>query len=217
MRFNWSFLLSHLPEFGPALVLALKIFALSVALAFVWGIVLAVAKGAQGPIRWLAAAYIELYRNTPLLVQLYFVFFGLPAMGIALTPLASGVLALAAQHGAFFAEILRGAIQGISDRQREAGKALGMPSSLVMRLVILPQAVRDSIPAAGNQVVQLLQDTSLVSTIGVIEITAQGYAIAERTAASFEMFVAVGAIYLIVSTVLSIGLRTVEHSLRVVR
>lgn len=217
LRFDWDFLFRHLPDFGPAILFALEIFVVSLVLAFVWGILLAIGRLSRGPLRWLATGYVELYRNTPLLVQLYFVFFGLPAAGVMLTPFASGVLALAAQHAAFFAEVFRGAIQSISQTQREAALALGMTPPKTMRLVILPQAVRDAIPALGNQFVLLIQDTSLISTIGIVEITLQGYILAERSAASFEMFVAVGAIYLILSTVLSISSRTLEYAYRVVR
>jgi len=217
LRFDWDFLIRHLPDFGPAVLFALKIFVVSLALAFLWGILLAVARLSRGPTRWLSTAYVEAYRNTPLLLQLYFVFFGLPAAGIALSPFVSGVVALAAQHGAFFAETLRGAIQSISGTQRESALALGMTPRKAMELVILPQAIRDAIPALGNQLVLLIQDTSLISTIGLVEITLQGYILAERSAASFEMFVVVGAIYLLFSAVLSIGARTMEHVYRVVR
>jgi His/Glu/Gln/Arg/opine family amino acid ABC transporter permease subunit len=217
LRFDLDFVLRHLPDFGPALVTALEILVLAAALAFVWGTVLAVARLARGPVYWAATAYIELFRNTPLLIQIYFAFFGLPAMGIYLSAFATGVLALAAQHGAFFAEILRGTIQSIQKEQREAGLALGMLPSQAMRYVILPQAVRNAIPATGNQLVLLLQDTALVSTIGVYEITLQGRTLAERSAASFEMFVAVGAIYLLLSALMSVALRGIEGAYRVGR
>lgn len=217
LRFDWGFLIRHLPDFGPAILFALEIFAVSLALAFLWGILLAVARLSRGPLRWISTAYVEFYRNTPLLLQLYFVFFGLPAAGLPLSPFASGVLALVAQHGAFFAEVLRGAIQSIGGTQREAALALGLTPRRAMQLVVLPQAIRDAIPALGNELVLLVQDTSMISTIGIVEITLQGYILAERSAASFEMFLAVGAIYLLLSTVLSVGSRTLEQVYRVVR
>lgn len=215
LRFDVDYIVRHLPDFGPALLTAIEILVLSACLAFLWGIILGIARLGRGPIYWASTAYIELFRNTPLLIQIYFAFFGLPAIGLYLSAFTTGVIALAAQHGAFFAEILRGTIQSIQKEQREAGLALGMMPSQTMRYVILPQAVRNAIPATGNQVVLLLQDTALVSTIGVYEITLQGRTLAERSAASFEMFVTVGVIYLILSALMSITLRRIENVYRV--
>ena len=217
IRFDLDYILRHLPDFGPAVLTAIEILVLSAILAFLWGIVLGIARLGRGPAYWAATGYIELFRNTPLLIQIYFAFFGLPAIGLYLSAFATGVLALVAQHGAFFAEILRGTIQSIHKEQREAGLALGMMPNQAMRYVILPQALRNAIPATGNQVVLLLQDTALVSTIGVYEITLQGRTLAERSAASFEMFVTVGAIYLVLSGLMSVTLRGVESFYRVGR
>ncbi len=217
LRFDLDYILRHLPDFGPAIWMAVQILVLASAIALIWGIFLALARLGRGPVYWAATGYIELFRNTPLLVQIYFAFFGLPVFGIFLSPFATGVLALAAQHGAFFAEILRGTIQSVQAQQREAGLALGMMPNQAMRYVILPQAFRDAIPASGNQVVLLLQDTALVSTIGVYEITKTAYTLAERSAASFEMFVAIGVIYLVISGLMSITLRGIESAYRIVR
>jgi His/Glu/Gln/Arg/opine family amino acid ABC transporter permease subunit len=214
MRFDVDYILRHLPDFGPALLTSVEILVLSATLAFLWGTVLAVARLGRGPFYWSATGYIELFRNTPLLIQIYFAFFGLPAIGLYLSAFITGVIALSAQHGAFFAEILRGTIQSIQKEQREAGLALGMMPFQAMRYVILPQALRNAIPATGNQIVLLLQDTALVSTIGVYEITLQGRTLAERSAASFEMFVTVGAIYLILSGLMSVTLRGIEGAYR---
>lgn len=217
LQFDWSYLVRHLPDFGPAILTALYIFLWAVALAFLLGILIAAARLSTGPLRWLSAAYVELYRNTPLLVQLYFIFFGLPLVGIVFDPFTCAVLGLAGQHAAYFGEVLRGTIRSVSETQREAALALGMTGWKAFRLVVLPQAVRDAIPAIGNQLILLVQDTSLVSTIGVIEIVRRGYILAEQSAASFEMFLAVGAIYLVLSTALSGGTALLERAYRVVR
>jgi polar amino acid transport system permease protein len=210
LRFDLSFMLRHVPDFGPAIVVALEVFLAALALALAMGLLLVLARLARGPIAWLAAAYIELFRNTPLLIQLYFIFFGLPIAGVVMSPFVSGAVALGLQHGAFFAEILRGTISAVQRGQREGGLALGMLPRQVMRQVVLPQALRNALPAMGNQLVLLLHDTSLVSTVGIFEITLEGQTIAERSAASFEMFVLVGAIYLILSAILSLVARGVE-------
>ncbi len=217
LQFDWDYLVRHLPDFGPAILAALHIFFWAVVLAFLLGIFIAAARLSAGPLRWLSTAYVELYRNTPLLVQLYFIFFGLPLVGIVFDPFTCAVLGLAGQHAAYFGEVLRGSIRSVSETQREAALALGMTAWKAFRLVVLPQAVRDAIPALGNQLILLVQDTSLVSTIGVIEIVRRGYILAEQSAASFEMFLAVGAIYLVLSSVLSGGTVLLERTYRVVR
>lgn len=218
MRFDFQYLLRQLPEFRPAASLATQVFAVAVVAAMAWGVVLALGRISQRRLPYLASsAYIEFFRNTPLLVQLYFVFFGLPLLGLTFSPFTSGAVALAAQHGAFFAEIYRGAIQGIGTGQVEAGRVLGMRWWDIMSLVVLPQALRDALPAIGNELSLLLLDTSLLSTIGVMEITLRGLTLAERSAASFEMFVAVGAIYLALSTSVSVAVRGLERVYHVVR
>jgi His/Glu/Gln/Arg/opine family amino acid ABC transporter permease subunit len=209
-RFDLTFMLRHVPDFGPAILTALEVFTAALAIALVVGVALALARLTRTPLVWLAAAYVELFRNTPLLMQLYFIFFGLPLAGVMISPFVSGSAAIGLQHGAFFAEILRGSIAAVRRDQREGGLALGMLPSQVMRQVVLPQALRNSLPAAGNQLVLLLQDTSFVSTIGIFEITLQGQTIAERSAASFEIFVLVAAIYLLLSAVISAVARGLE-------
>ena len=217
MRFDFDFLLRHLPDFVDAVGLALEIFAAATVLALVLSVPLALARLSRGPVRWIATAYVEFFRNTPLLIQLYFTFFGLPMVGIVFSPFVSGMIALGAQHAAFFSEILRGMIQSVASGQRDAGLALGLTPDAVLRKIVLPQAIRNAIPAMGGQFVLLLHDTSLVSTIGIMEVTLQGRTLAEQSAASFEMFVTVGAIYLLLSTGFSIVISGFERTARYAR
>jgi len=218
MRFDYQFLLRHLPGFAPGVALALYLFASAAVVAMVCGLFLGLGRLSHRRLPFLAStAYVEFFRNTPSLIQIYFVFFGLPLMGVRLSLFTSGVVALAAQHSAFFAEIYRGAVQGISINQIEGGTALGMRWRDVMVAVVLPQAFRDAIPAIGNQLVLLLLDTSIVSTVGMMEITWTGLSLAEKSAASFESLVGVGAIYLVLSTIVSMIIRRLEHTHRVVR
>jgi len=217
MRFDFDFLLRHLPDFVDAVGLALEIFAAATVLALVLSVPLALARLSRGPVRWIATAYVEFFRNTPLLIQLYFIFFGLPMVGIVFSPFVSGMIALGAQHAAFFSEILRGMIQSVASGQRDAGLALGLTPDAVLRKIVLPQAIRNAIPAMGGQFVLLLHDTSLASTIGIMEVTLQGRTLAEQSAASFEMFVTVGAIYLLLSTGFSIVISGFERTARYAR
>jgi polar amino acid transport system permease protein len=211
-RFDLSFMLRHVPDFGPAILTTLEVFTAALAIAVVVGVMLGLARLTRTPLAWLAAGYVELFQNTPLLMQLYFIFFGLPIAGVMISPFVSGAAAIGLQHGAFFAEILRGSIAAVRRDQREGGLALGMLPSQVMRHVVLPQALRNTLPAAGNQLVLLLHDTSFVSTIGIFEITLQGRTIVERSGASFEIFVLVGAIYLLLSAILSLAARGLEFA-----
>jgi ABC-type amino acid transport system permease subunit len=168
-------------------------------------------------VRALARVYIEIYRNTPLLTQLYFIFFGLPFLGIQIPSFEAAAVAIGMQHAAFYSEIFRGTIGAIGRGQYDAAYALGFSRRKAMLRVMVPQAVRDAIPAIGSQTVLVLQDTSLASTVGVVEITLRGYALGEDFAAGFEMFVLVGALYLVLQTVVGLGLRTLEAKYRVRR
>ncbi len=124
----------------------------------------------NGFINGAASLYVSLVRGTPLLVQIYFVYYALPLMGIVLDPIPSGIIALSFNYGAYMTEIFRAGIQAVPRGQREAAESLGMPERLVMRRVILPQAVRIVVPAIGNDFVSMIKDSSLVSIISLQEI-----------------------------------------------
>ena len=124
----------------------------------------------NGFINGAASLYVSLVRGTPLLVQIYFVFFALPQMGIVLDLIPAGIVALAFNYGAYMTEIFRAGIQAVPRGQREAAEALGMPESQIMRRIVLPQAVRIVIPAIGNDFVSMIKDSSLVSVVGLQEL-----------------------------------------------
>ncbi len=117
-----------------------------------------------------ASLYVSLVRGTPLLVQLLFVFFALPQMGVVLDPIPAGIVALSFNYGAYMTEIFRAGIQAVPAGQREAAEALGMPEGLVMRRIVFPQAVRIVVPAIGNDFVSMIKDSSLVSVVGLQEL-----------------------------------------------
>lgn len=162
-----------------------------------------------------AAAYIQLYRNTPLLPQIYLLYFGLPMLGITLSAFLCGVLGLAMQHGAFLAEVFRSGIQSVSIRQVEAAKALGMNKRMAMRLIVLPQALVNVLPLVGNQLVWLVQDSSVVSVIAVLELTLTGQILSEKTAAPFAIYIGIGFTYLVLVSLLSMLLRYSEKYLKI--
>src|SRR5262252_2520978 len=156
-------------------------------------------------------SYIELMRNTPLLLQIYLIYFGLPLLGFYPSEFLCGVVGIALQHTAFLVEILRGGIESISRRQWEAASAIGMRRLATFRYVILPQTLLRVMGPLGNQLIILVKDTSLVSAIGVMELTMVGKMAIERSAVSIEIFMAVAMFYLALTTLLGAVLRLIER------
>jgi len=205
------YLISQMPKFMDALELTVGIGFFGMALAVIWGLALIGPRmSSRSWIRTPVIAYIELVRNTPLLLQVYVVYFGLPIFGILISGFFCGVIGLASQHGAFLAEIYRGGIEAVSKHQREAGKALGMTQLQSMRLVILPQALIKIAPLMSNQLVLLIKDTAVVSAIGVMELTLAAKVTIERSAATMEVFVLIAILYLILTSSLGLVARGLE-------
>jgi glutamine transport system permease protein len=151
---------------------------------------------APAPFKLLSGGYIELFRGTPVLVQMFFIFFGLPlAFGWNPSAFAAATCALTLNSGAYFGEIARGAVQSIPEGQWAAGVSSGMSRLQVLRFVVAPQAVRRMLPPAVGQFTILVKDTSVASVIGFFELTKAGQHVIERTFASFEILVVVGFLY----------------------
>jgi len=162
------------------------------------------------PVKVFAACYIYVIRGTPALIQLFFIYFGLPSIGINLSALASGVIGLSLNSAGYIGEIMRGGIEAIPEGQWEAGKVLGMSYVKSMRHIILPQAIRNMLPAVGNEFVTLIKESSLLSTLAIAELTMVGQQVRSATYASFETFIIVGALYLLMTTITGMGLRCIE-------
>ncbi|MDR2607309.1 MAG: amino acid ABC transporter permease [Treponema sp.] len=173
----------------------------------------------KGPLRFIAKFYIWAIRGTPLLVQTFFVYFGLPQLiqslgfNFRLSPLAAGIITLSMNAGAYIAEIFRGGIQAIDKGQMEAARSLGFSRRRAMIKVILPQALRVSIPALVNQFIISLKDTSIISVISLAEIVYEAKIYIGRTMQSFATWTIVGLCYLVVITVLTQISRHVEKRL----
>jgi len=154
---------------------------------------------APRPVAAASTAYIELFRGTPALVQMFFALFGLPLItGWQVSAFQAAILALVLNSGAYFAEIVRGGLQAISRDQWNAGLALGLPFGQVLRRVIAPQALRRIVAPAVGQLTILVKDTSIASVIAVFELTRAGQHVVERTLASFQIFTVVGVLYFVV-------------------
>jgi His/Glu/Gln/Arg/opine family amino acid ABC transporter permease subunit len=213
-----GFIVRNLPVLLEGLWLTAQLATIAAVFAAVLGFPIALARMSRHrPVRLAVGAYIEFFRNTPLLHQLFLVFFGLPMIGIVIPNLVAAGFALSLLHAAFFAEIYRSAIESIDSGQQQAGRALGMHEGQLMRLVIVPQALVNAIPLIVSQLVLVFKDSSLGATIGIIELTLSGRTLAERTAASYEVFIIVGALYLIVTTALGLLAKYLEKKFHVAR
>lgn len=154
------------------------------------------------PVRLLAGAYIETFRGTPLLVQLFFLFFALPQItGVSLPPFNTAVLGLSLFAGAYAAEIIRGSLNAVDRGQGEAARALGLKPAQVLRLVLIPQAARTAVPALGNQFIGLLKDSSLASVITVSELLLTTRGLVSITYQPVPLYLAVALIYFLLSNV----------------
>jgi glutamine transport system permease protein len=188
------------------------------AVGFVLGAIAGLMKiSRNGFFRNLAGIYIETIRGTPMLVQAMFLYYGVPmASGVRIPPLVAGIIVIAVNSGAYIAEIVRGAIQSINPGQMEAGRSIGLTRTQTMRYIIWPQAFRRMIPPLGNQFIISLKDTSLLMVIGVGELLRTGQEIVAVNFRAFEVYLAVGVVYLVMTLGIARALRALERYLRVV-
>jgi polar amino acid transport system permease protein len=217
-HFDYAYILRNIPLFLKGLVITLEISAVASVCALIWGLVLLLFRISNKKQFYMPAmGYIELVRNVPVLIQMYIIYFGLPSVGIIFSPFMCGVLALTIQNGGYLAEIYRGGVESISKTQYESGLALGMKKPLIMRKIILPQALKNVIPPVVNQLIILLKDSSLASSIAVVEITHIGKLLTERSGATYEVFITIAIIYILVTSIMSLLLNFYERRVRVIR
>ena len=151
------------------------------------------------PLRWPAALYVSVFRGTPLLVQLFVIYYGLPGIGIEFTPVTAGILALSLNAGAYLSESLRGAILGVGRGQWHAGFSLGLTYPQTLGMVILPQALRVAVPAMSNTLISLIKDTALVSVITVSELMLVTKELISVTFRPLPLYVAAAVVYWMLS------------------
>lgn len=188
----------------PGLVYTIPLTAISFTLALMIAIIVALVQFANIKVLKSAARfYIWIIRGTPLLVQLYVIFFGLGQMGIVLPPFTAAIIALAVNEGAYCAETVRAALEAVPAGQMEAGECVGMSYLQIIRRIVLPQAMRIAFPPLFNSMIAMMKDTSLVSNITVAEMFMATQRIVARTYEPLALYLEVGLIYLIFSTVLT--------------
>ena len=188
----------------PGLLVTIPLTLLSFGLGLVLAILVALVQIADLPVlKQLARFYIWIIRGTPLLVQLFVVFYGLPSLGLVLDAFPSAVLVFSINTGAYAAEIIRASIESVPKGQLEAGYCVGLSFSQTMRRIILPQAFRVAFPPLSNTLIGLVKDTSLAANITVLEMFMATQQIAARTYEPFALYCEVGLVYLLFSTVLT--------------
>jgi cystine transport system permease protein len=156
------------------------------------------------PLRWFAFAYVSIFRGTPLLIQILLIYFGLPTYGIVVGPVGAALVALTLFSAAYLSENFRSGISGVDRGQWEAAWSMGMSYTRTMRRIVLPQALRIAVPPLGSRLIALMKDTSLASTITVVELTRVADQLGATTFRYMEMFIMVGAIYWLVNQILTI-------------
>ncbi|MBU3099795.1 MULTISPECIES: amino acid ABC transporter permease [Clostridium] len=167
-------------------------------------------------LKFVATAYVDIFRGTPLIVQAFFIYFGLPAgLDIKIPAFVAGVLCISLNAGAYMVEIFRAGIMAVDKGQMEAARSLGLPYGKTMKLVILPQAIRNMIPAIINQFIISLKDTSLLSVIGIRELTQSGEIIIAANFRSLETWSFVAIFYFVVIMALTYAARSVERRLKI--
>ena len=156
------------------------------------------------PLRWLVISFVELIRNTPFLVQIYFIYFALPLIGVKISPTPTAIIALGVNGGAYAIEIIRGGVQSIHKGQVEAGLALGLHKADVFRLIVLRPALRAIFPSLTSQFVMLTLTTSIASSISAFELTSVAQRVESASFRSFEVFFTITFFYLVMSWLMSL-------------
>lgn len=200
----WQVMVDAFPQLmikGITVTIPLTI--ISFAFSMVIAVAVALIQFAKVPVlKEIARFYIWVVRGTPLLVQLYVVFFGLPSMGIMVEAFPAAVIVFSINEGAYNAETIRGALESVPAGQIEAGRCVGLNYLQIMWHVVLPQAFRSAFPALGNSLISMVKDTSLAANITVAEMFFQAQRIAGRTYETMAVYIEVALIYLLFSTVL---------------
>ena len=222
---TWETFIRWLPSFLDGAWLTLQLVGVSVIAGLILALPLGIARSSRHfPVRALPYAYIFFFRGTPLLVQLFLVYYGLaqfevvrkgPLWPYLRDPYWCAIITMTLHTAAYIAEIIRGAIQNVPPGEVEAARALGMSRSQTLRHIILPRATRIGLPAYSNEVILMLKASALASTITLLELTGMARKIAARTYLHEEMFLTAGLIYLIIAFMLMQGFKLLERWLRV--
>lgn len=216
---DFSFLKEYFPVFLEGAKWTLIISAITVILGALLGTILCFMKRSKFSIfkvrifKVISSVYVELIRGTPLLLQIYIVYFGLPSFGIQLGVLTSCIVAISLNSAAYVSEIIRAGIDGIDKGQLEAARSLGMTEGMAMRLIILPQAIKNILPAIGNEFVAIIKESSMASTIGVAELMYSSKIVTGATYKGFEPLIVIAMFYFVMTFSLGRAIAYIERKL----
>ena len=210
----FDFLPKYYTTYIDATVTTLKVSLIALLIGLLLGIVICLAKiSTIKVLNVLATIYVEVIRNTPILVQIMIIYFALPEVGISFTPFMSAIIALSINSGAYVSEIFRSGILAIDKGQMEAGRSLGLSYFQTMKFIILPQALKNSLPALGNEFISLVKESSIVYFVGVAEIMFAATTVKNATYETFGPYLIAAAIYFIITSVLSFLVKRLEKKL----
>jgi polar amino acid transport system permease protein len=213
---NFSLVGEFIPFLVKGAVVTIQLSLVSIIIGMVFGLLIALMRISKIKIlSYVAQFYIWIIRGTPMLVQLFLVYFGLPQIGIELTPFISSVIALGLNAAAYIAEIYRGGIMSVPIGQMEAAESLGMRYPAIMKKIILPQALRVSVPSLGNQAVMMLKDSSLASLVTISELMMVSQRFAATNYAFIEFYIVAAGFYLVMTTIFTFILNKIEQRMSI--
>jgi polar amino acid transport system permease protein len=196
LTIDWDIIAKSIPLLAEGIVVTLQVSAIAAVLGLLLGVICGLgALSRSRPVRWLVTAYVDFIRGTPLLIQIFLVFFALPMVGIRFDEFWAGVIALSLNAAAFVAEVVRGGVGSIEKGQTEAAKAIGMRHSQILVFILLPQAYRQMVPPLTNELISLVKNSSLLSVISVYELTRAGQAIISVHFVPFEIYTLLALYY----------------------
>jgi polar amino acid transport system permease protein len=214
VNWDWSAVSDFMPYFWDGLLVTLRALVLGSLISFALGLVWALLMRAPSRwVRWPVGALTEFVRNTPLLVQLFFLFYVLPEWGVTFSALTTGVLAIGLHYSTYTMQVYRAGIEAVPAGQWEAATALNLPRRRTWTVVILPQAVRRVVPALGNYVISMLKDTPMLMAITVLEMLGEARLFSQQTFRFTEPITVIGVAFVVISYLASLALRSLERRL----
>ncbi|HIT69099.1 MAG TPA: amino acid ABC transporter permease [Candidatus Aphodomonas merdavium] len=211
----WTIISTKYSVFFEGVGITLKLAFFTVLFGSLLGLIVAISRRTRIlPLRWLMNAYVTFIRGTPLLVQVLLIVYGLPQLGVRMERLTMCVIALVINSGAYMAELIRAGLQSVERGQVEAAQSLGMNSSQTMLYIILPQAIKVTLPAMGNEFVAIIKESSILYAVGVYELTYQAYKLASVNYYYIETLIAAAIIYFVLTYVATWLLTLLERRMR---
>lgn len=211
MIIDFNLIIEYLPVLLQGLLVTLQIAGIGCCIGLVLGTMLALMQTSSNTLlRFFVTSYVVIIRGTPMLIQIVCAYFLLPQIGISIPALWTAIIAIGLNSAAYISQVIRSGISSIGKGQIEAAKVLGFSTSATIRYIILPQALRTTLPALGNEFVTLIKDSSLASLIGVTELTKQASFIKSKTFDAITVYFAVAVLYLILTSTVSLFIAYLE-------